>query len=75
VQRLGDVLQDDYGFYVEQQVIECERNAQLQMHSYLSKFAMEHGKKHALLIIYYAGHGWHSSVRKHSHPGSFDLAP
>jgi hypothetical protein len=72
---LGDVFQQDYGFHVEQQVIDGERNSQLQMHTHLANFAMKYGKNHALLIIYYAGHGWRSSVRKESHLRSFDLAP
>jgi len=68
-------LQNDYGFYVEQQIIGRKRTAQLQMHVHLSNFALEHGKNHSLLVIYYAGHGWRNIVRSRHNPGSFDLCP
>ncbi|KAF2682956.1 hypothetical protein K458DRAFT_48872 [Lentithecium fluviatile CBS 122367] len=45
------------------------------MHAHLSNFSVNYGKDHALLIVYYAGHGWHSCDRSRENPGRFDLHP
>ncbi|KAF1963710.1 hypothetical protein CC80DRAFT_487043 [Byssothecium circinans] len=60
VAELEEVLVNDYNFEVENQVITAGQSPQLQVNKYLSVFACEHAKEHALLIIYYAGHGWRS---------------
>jgi hypothetical protein len=75
VQKLDDVFQKDYGFHVEQKVLTSDQSAQLQMQAHLSSFALDHGKNHALLIVYYAGHGWRSHDRTRDNPGRFDLHP
>lgn len=75
VERLEEVLGKDYGFDVQQQLIKSGKSAQLQMTNHLSSFALEHGKEHALLIVYYGGHGWHSGDRRRDNPGRFDLCP
>jgi hypothetical protein len=51
------------------------QNAMLQMNNHLSKFALEHGKERGLIIVYYAGHGWHSNDARRDNPGRFDLYP
>ncbi|KAF1850162.1 uncharacterized protein K460DRAFT_11379 [Cucurbitaria berberidis CBS 394.84] len=75
VEQLENVFRKDYGFHVQQQLIKSNKNAHLQMVNHLSNFTLEHGKEHALLIVYYAGHGWRSSDRRRDNPGSFDLHP
>lgn len=75
VDRLEDVFRKVYGFNVQQQHIKSKSTAQLQMFRHLAEFTLEHGKEHALLIVYYAGHGWHSSEPHRTIPGSFDLHP
>jgi hypothetical protein len=45
------------------------------MLAHLSKFTVDHGKEHALLIVYYGGHGWRSDDGRRNNPGRFDLHP
>ncbi|KAF2640120.1 hypothetical protein P280DRAFT_549930 [Massarina eburnea CBS 473.64] len=64
VERLKKVFVDDYSFEVENKVMSKSLPAQLQAYSILSTFAMKHDREHALLIIYYAGHGWRSRAER-----------
>jgi hypothetical protein len=75
VNGLGEVLRQDYGFHTEQKVLTRNQSADLQMNHYLTGFTMNHGKEHGLIIVYYGGHGWHSSDLRRKMPGSFDLYP
>ncbi|KAH8726017.1 hypothetical protein GQ44DRAFT_795340 [Phaeosphaeriaceae sp. PMI808] len=75
VKQLEDVFRKDYGFHVEQQLIKSDKSAQVQMSYYLSNLTYHHGHEHALLIVYYAGHGWRSSDERRLNPGRFDFLP
>ncbi len=58
VKDLAEVFRKDYQFEVEQRLLNHDKRAQAQVNQHLANFVAEHDDKHALLIIYYAGHGW-----------------
>jgi hypothetical protein len=75
VNKLEHVFRQDYDFHVEQRVIKRNQSAHNQMNFHLLEFTLKHEKEHGLLIVYYGGHGWHSSDLRRKMPGSFDLIP
>ncbi|OCL06507.1 hypothetical protein AOQ84DRAFT_390144 [Glonium stellatum] len=57
VDELASVFKDVYKFEVTRKSLEAERPQNL-VNFYLAEFVKDHDKEHALLIIYYAGHGY-----------------
>lgn len=57
VNELASVFKDIYKFEVKRGILK-EQRPQKQVNFHLAGFVNEHDKEHALLIIYYAGHGW-----------------
>jgi hypothetical protein len=58
VERLKAVFENDYNFHVTHEKINTQSRPQYQISEILSKFMRMYDRKHHLLIIYYAGHGW-----------------
>jgi hypothetical protein len=54
---LARVLKEDYGFEVEQSIIDSEKSPRIQLNRDLSAFVAKHHEPDNLIIIYYAGHG------------------
>lgn len=55
---------EDYGFAVEQEVLDSSGKPQIDIVAILGNFVRKYDKKGTLLILYYAGHGWSGSKDK-----------
>ncbi|KAF1966736.1 hypothetical protein BU23DRAFT_603371 [Bimuria novae-zelandiae CBS 107.79] len=74
VQELARVFRNDYNFDVTTEVIHSNDDAQSQAYTHISQFRLRQSrKKHALSILYYAGHAWRSLDKKRKRKGGFDL--
>jgi Caspase domain len=51
------VFKEEYGFEVEESIIDSECSPRIQLNRDLSDFVHKHHKPDNLIIIYYAGHG------------------
>lgn len=53
------MFENTYGYEVERGLLNVKRSPQTQVNRHLATFVDDHNTEHTLLIIYYAGHGWH----------------
>jgi hypothetical protein len=51
------VFKEDYGFEVEESIIDSKNSPRIKLNRDLSAFVYKHHKPDNLIIIYYAGHG------------------
>jgi hypothetical protein len=51
------VFKEDYGFEVEESIIDSKNSPRIKLNMDLSTFVYKHHKPDTLIIIYYAGHG------------------
>jgi hypothetical protein len=58
IDRLQNLFTDVFHFDIVRETLTHDsRPAQAQVNFILAQFVLEHGDPHALLIVYYAGHG------------------
>jgi Caspase domain len=57
LEDLSRVFKEDYGFEVEESIIDSKSNPQIKLNMDLATFVFKHHKPDTLIIIYYAGHG------------------
>ncbi|KAI9777218.1 MAG: hypothetical protein M1816_004825 [Peltula sp. TS41687] len=58
VNELAMVFKDIYKYEVRKASLNTEKRPQVQINKHIAEFIHDHDSQHALLILYYAGHGW-----------------